>query len=330
MDRAAVSSALAASREDIRRTFTSPVVGDLGHFGGLFRLSGYREPVLVSSIDGVGTKVLLAASAGRLEVVGRDVVAHGINDVAVLGAEPLFVLDYLAAAQLDAGTVTAIMRGMTAACEQENVVLIGGETAQMPGVYTDRGLDVVGCMVGVVERDAVCDGSAIRPGDALIGMASTGLHTNGYTLARAVLAQRRWSLDAVPPGLGTSLADALLAPHRSYRRPLRALHRAQWLRGAAHITGGGIPENVTRVLPDRCRARVDTRTWPVPPIFEVLAQGGRVARDEMFHTFNMGIGMVAVVPVDRAGLAVDICKANGTEARVIGEIVAGEKGVELL
>lgn len=329
VDRAAIATMLTAARDQIRSTFTPEVLSDLGHFGGLWHLRGYRDPVLVSTIDGVGTKVLLAAEAGRLDVVGQDVVVHGVNDVAVLGATPLCILDYVAGARLDASAVAAIMDGIVTACRREGVALVGGETAQMPGVYTSAGLDVVGCVVGVVERDGICDGSAIRPGDAVVGLASTGLHTNGYSLAREVMARRGWALQERPPELGTTLGEALLAPHRSYRRPLRALADARWLRGAAHVTGGGVPGNLVRILPLQCRAVIDTSAWNVPPIFEALSRAGKIARDEMFQTFNMGVGMMAVVPAERASLAVDICRANGTEAWVIGEVVAGAKGVEL-
>ncbi len=329
VDRDAIQAMLAATRAEVRATFTPEVVGDAGHFAGLFGLSGYREPVLVSSIDGVGTKTLLAAAADQLPVIGHDVVVHGVNDVAVVGATPLFVLDYIAAAALTPVAIAALLRGIVAACREEAVALIGGETAQMPGVYAEGGLDVVGTVVGVVERNDLSDGSRIRPGDVLIGMASTGLHTNGYSLARAVLTQRHWSLADAPAELGMTLAEALLAPHRSYRKALHALGRAGLLRGAAHITGGGIPENLGRILPAGCRARVDTGIWSVPSIFAVLARAGKIPRAEMFHTFNMGIGMIAITPRDRAGVTVDLCRANGPESWIIGEIIAGETGVEL-
>lgn len=330
VDRSASAALLDAARGRIRETFTAGVVVDLGHFGGMFHLTGYRDPVLVSTIDGVGSKVLVAAEAGRLEVGGRDAVVHGVNDVAVLGAVPLFALDYMAAARIDPEAAAAVLRGIGAACRDEGIALVGGETAQMPGVYVPQALDVVACVIGVVERERVCNGSGIRAGDALIGMASTGLHTNGYTLARAVMVQRGWTLAAAPDGLGTTLGEALLEPHRSYRTPLLALARAGWMRGAAHVTGGGIPGNLPRILPAGRRGRVDARRWPVPPIFGVLARGGAIAREEMFATFNMGVGMIVVTPAERAALAVDICRANGSEAWIIGEVVAGEPGVDLV
>lgn len=329
VDRQASATLLDSVGRTIRSTFSPRVLGDLGHFSGLFHLKGYADPVLVSTIDGVGTKVLVAAEAGRLDIAGRDVVVHGVNDIAVLGATPLLMLDYLAAARLEAAAAAQVLDGISAACKEEGVALVGGETAQMPGVYTPEGLDIVGCMIGVVERKAIIDGSSIKPGDALIGMASTGLHTNGYSLARAVLAERRWPLSGEPPELGMTWRDALLKPHRSYRRPLVAIADAGFLRGAAHITGGGIAGNLIRILPEGCRARVKTHAWPVPAVFGVLERAGKIPREEMFATFNMGVGMIAVVPAPRAGLALDMSKANGVEAWVIGEIASGERGVEL-
>lgn len=330
VDRDAAHSALLAARDRIRATFTPPVLGDLGQFAGLFHLQGFRDPVVVSTIDGVGTKTLLAREAGVLPVAGWDAIVHGVNDVAVLGAVPALALDYIAAARLDPSAVAALLEGMAAACRENALALLGGETAQMPGVYTATGLDVVACIVGVVERDEICDGATIRPGDLLIGLRSSGLHTNGFTLVREIMARRRWTVDSVPEDLGTPLHDVLLAPHRCYRRPLVALARAQWLRGAAHITGGGIPANLVRILPDGCRAIVDTRQWTVPRIFPVLAEAGRIDREEMFATFNMGLGAIAVVPRERAALAVDICRANGADAVVAGEVEAGEREVALL
>jgi len=330
VDRAATGALITGSRERIRETHTPGVLGDVGHFAGMFGLDGYRNPVLVSSIDGVGTKVLLARAAGRLDVVGRDVIVHGVNDVAVVGATPLFALDYLAAAKWEPQAVETILDGITAACRDEGVALLGGETAQMPGVYADAGLDVVACVVGAVEREAICDGRAIRPRDVILGLASDGLHTNGYSLVRTLMAQRKWSLKDVVAELGGRLQDVLLAPHRSYRKPLQALLRTGFLRGAAHVTGGGIPGNLVRILPQGCRARIERDAWVMPPVFQVIAEAGGVDRDEMFATFNMGLGMLAVVPRDRAGIALDMCAASGITTWVIGEIAQGETGVDLV
>lgn len=329
VDRAAIAEGLLAARERIRGTFTPQVLGDIGQFGGLYHLRSYRDPVLVSTIDGVGTKALLLRQAGQLAVAGRDVIVHGVNDVAVLGAAPLFALDYVASATLEPRELAELLDGMAAACREEAIPLLGGETAQMPGVYTAEGLDVAACIVGVVERDELANGAKIKPGHVLIGMAAGGLHTNGYSLVREIMARCRWSLDTVPEGLDSPLRDVLLAPHRSYRRALLALGRTQWLRGAAHITGGGIEQNLVRILPQGCRAVVDARAWPVPRVFTVLAEAGRLDRAEMLATFNIGLGVIAVVPRERGRLSVDICRANGVEAWVVGEIAAGERGVEV-
>ena len=329
VDRERVAGALAAATARIRETFSARVLGDVGQFGGLFHLTGFRDPVLVSSIDGVGTKTLLAREAGRLDVAGTDVIVHGVNDVAVLGATPAFALDYLAASRLEASEVTALLGGVTAACRAEGVALVGGETAQMPGVYTDQGLDVVACVIGVAERDALTDGARIRPGDVLIGLASAGLHSNGYSLVREIMARRRWTLDTVPDGLTVPLREVLLAPHRSYRRPLRALAKAGWLRGAAHITGGGITANLVRILPEGRRAHVDPASWSVPRLFAALQQAGGVDDRELYATFNMGVGMIVVVPKERGRLSTDICRANRAEAWIIGSVTSGERGVEL-
>lgn len=329
VDRGAIAEGLEAARERIRGTFTPQVIGDLGQFGGLYHLRSYRDPVLVSTIDGVGTKALLLREAGELAVAGRDVIVHGVNDVAVLGATPLFALDYVASATLERRELAELLEGMTAACREEGIPLIGGETAQMPGVYTAQGLDVASCVVGVVERDELANGAKIKPGNILIGMASGGLHTNGYSLVREIMARCGWSLDTTPEGLGAPLRDVLLAPHRSYRRALLALGKTQWLRGAAHITGGGIAQNLVRILPEGCRAVVDARAWPVPRVFGILAEAGQLDREEMLATFNLGLGVIAVLPRERGRLSVDICRANGVEAWIVGEIAAGERGVEV-
>jgi phosphoribosylformylglycinamidine cyclo-ligase len=327
VDRRPVEAALAGAAAAIRGTFSARVIGDLGQFGGLFHLSGFRDPVLVSTIDGVGTKALLAREAGRLEIAGHDAIVHGVNDVAVLGATPAFALDYLAGSQFEVSEMVTLLEGVTAACREEGVALVGGETAQMPGAYTAQGLDVVACVVGIVERDGLADGSRIRPGDVLIGLASAGLHTNGFSLVREILTRRRWTLDTVPPGLPLPLREVLLTPHRSYRRPLGALAKAGWLRGAAHITGGGIAANLIRILPEGRRARLDRTAWAVPPLFSVLREAGRLDDDEVYATFNMGVGMIVVVPKERGRLSVDICRANGADAEIIGSVDGGERGV---
>ncbi len=330
VDREAVGRALARADAAIRSTYTAAVVGGGGHFAGLYRLPAGSDLVLVASVDGVGTKALLLARAGRLDVAGRDAVVHGVNDVAVVGATPLLALDYVAGGDLDEDAVAAVIAGAAAACREEGVVLLGGETAQMPGVYRPGALDVAACVVGVVEAGRLCDGSAIRPTDAVIGLASSGLHTNGYSLVRAVLDRCGWTPDTVVEDLGGPLGEVLLHPHRSYRRALLALARTGWLRGAAHITGGGLPANVSRILPAGCRARVFSGSWPVPAVYHVLARAGRIPPQEMWATFNMGVGACAVVPADRAEAAVEICRAQDAPGWIIGEVVAGERGVDVV
>src|SRR2546428_7387580 len=329
VDRGAVAAGLDAVQERIRGTFTTHVLGDIGHFAGLFRLAGSADRVLVSPMDGVGPKVMLPRQAGRMDVVGRDAITHGVSDVAVLGAVPLFALDYVAASQLEPADLAAVVSGMAAACREEGAALLGGETSQMPGVYTDAGLDVVACVIGAAERAALCDGSTIRPGDAVIGLASNGLHTNGYTLVRAVM---RPGGRTLPPGFsdpGGTLADALLRPHRSYRRALQALAGTGWLRGAAHITGGGLPGNLVRILPPARRARIDTTAWPVPPIFTILARGGRIPRGEMFATFNIGVGLAVVGPPHPARPAGGIFWAKRADGWDLRESAPGAPGLEL-
>ncbi|MDR7612877.1 MAG: phosphoribosylformylglycinamidine cyclo-ligase [Armatimonadota bacterium] len=330
VDRAAAARALARAAAAIGSARTEAVVGGGGHFAGLYRLPD-RARLLAASVDGVGTKTVLLAQAGRLDIAGRDAVVHGINDVAVLGATPLLALDYVAAgADVGEDAVAAVIAGAASACREESVALVGGETAQMPGVYHPGMLDVAACVIGVVEGGDPCDGSAIRPGDAVLGLASSGLHTNGFSLVRAVLARCGWTLDTVVADVGRPLGEVLLAPHRCYRRVLLALARAGVLRGAAHITGGGLPGNVIRILPPGCRARLIRGRWPVPPIYDVLARAGGVPSREMWATFNMGVGVCAVVPPERAGAALEICRDHQVPAWLVGEVAEGERGVEVV
>ena len=334
VDRASRAEILDGLRSRIRRTRTNGVLGSGGEFGGLFRLREFRDPVLVSSIDGVGTKTRLAAAAGRWEVVGADIVSHGANDVLCQGAAPLFMLDYVAAGALDPAAVAAVIAGVARACRDQGIALLGGETAEMPGVYASGEVDVVGCTVGAVERSRIITGDAVRPGDAIVGLASNGLHTNGYSLARAALLPRgkaavRRALGRVPLGISESLGDALLRPHRPYARPVLALRDAADIHGIAHVTGGGIPGNLIRVLHDRCRARVIRGRWPVSPIFRLIQRRGRVTDDEMFATFNMGLGLLLVLPRRQAESAVSRLARLGERAWIVGDITAGRRGVEI-
>ncbi|HLJ62032.1 MAG TPA: phosphoribosylformylglycinamidine cyclo-ligase [bacterium] len=321
----------------VRSTFRDGVLNTGGEFGGLFRLAGYRDPVLVTSIDGVGTKTRIAALFDRWDVIGADIVAHGANDVLCHGATPLFMVDYIAAEALAPEVVAPIIEGMTAACRRHGVALLGGETAEMPGIYKSLQVDVAGCTVGAVERDRLITGRAVRPGDVIVGLASDGLHTNGYSLARTVLlpggglgdAARR-ALERTPRGFTEPLADALLRPHRCYVRTVLDLRERVDVRAIAHVTGGGIPGNLVRVLPEGCRAAVDRGRWPVPPLFALIQRRGRVADGEMWRAFNMGLGLLLVVPRAQAADAVARLERAGERTWVVGEIVGGSRGVELV
>lgn len=308
-------------RGAVEGTRTAGVLGAVGGFGGLFApdLSGMKEPVLVSSADGVGTKLKLAFVTGRHAGVGGDLVRHCANDIAVLGARPLYFLDYLATGRLSPEVMALLVEGMAAACREEGMALLGGETAEMPGFYADGEYDCAGFIVGVVDRSRIVDGSGIRPGDRVVAWPSTGLHTNGYSLARRVVEQSgELSLEAQPPELGgDSVARALMAPHRSYTREIRELleDEAAGARGFAHVTGGGIGGNLKRILPKNVDAVVRAGSWDVPPIFELLRSAGNIPANDMRSAFNLGVGMVAVV----AGEA----KGDAAGAVTIGEIVGG-------
>lgn len=310
-------------REIARRATRPEVMGGVGPFAGLFRLGSYRDPVIVSSADGVGTKLKIAVAAGRYGTVGQDLVNHCVNDILTTGAEPLFFLDYLATADLAQERRVEVVAGMGKACEENHVALIGGETADMPDMYQPDDFDVAGFIVGVVERDAVIDGSRIEAGDALIALRSTGLHTNGYSLVREAFGigkgmspeRDRELLETHHEELGATLGDALLAVHRSYLDVLRPV--LPRLHGIAHITGGGIPGNLPRILPDALGARVDAASWRVPPLFELIQRTGNVAPAEMFRTFNMGVGIILAVSPTEA----DEVQAALEGAWRIGEVI---------
>nr|MBF6589565.1 phosphoribosylformylglycinamidine cyclo-ligase [Ktedonobacterales bacterium] len=277
-------------RDAARATHGPEVLAGLGGFGGLYALGGLalRDPILVSSIDGVGTKLKLAFALDRHESVGADLVAHCVNDILVCGARPLFFLDYLALGTMDAERAAAVVRGVAAGCRAAGCALIGGETAAMPGFYAPGEYDLAGCVVGVVERERLVTGAAIQEGDAVVGLPSAGLHTNGYALARRIFAE--WDLRASVPELGRSLGDELLAPHRCYLDAVRPLLDADLVTGMAHITGGGLVDNLPRVLPDGLAVRLDARAWVMPPIFRLLQREGAVSWAEMRRVFNLGLG----------------------------------------
>ncbi len=314
----------------VRSTFRPEVLTDIGGFGGLFRFDPkkYRDPVLVSGTDGVGTKLRIAFLVGRHDTVGIDLVAMNVNDVAVCGAEPLFFLDYLAVGKLKVGQAEAILAGIAEGCRQAGCALIGGETAEMPGFYAEEEYDLAGFAVGVVERDQLIDGSRVRPGDTMIGLASTGLHSNGYSLARRVLLEdAKMPLDKKMPELGDTLGEVLLRPTRIYVKTIRALVESGDVRAIAHITGGGLTENIPRVLPDGCRAVIARGSWKQPPLFGLIQARGRVDDEEMARVFNLGIGLVLVVPSERADRLMRLAEAQGDQAFRIGTIEAGEPGV---
>jgi phosphoribosylformylglycinamidine cyclo-ligase len=314
-----------------RATFTPGVLSDIGSFGGLFHLDRgrWQDPVLVSSADGVGTKLKVAFMTGRHDTVGADLVNHCVNDILVQGAAPLFFLDYLATGRLAPVVAEQVVSGVARACRENGCALIGGETAEMPGFYADGEYDIAGFIVGAVERSRIIDGRGIAPGDALIGLASAGLHTNGYSLARRVLFDVAGFTPASRvPALGTTVGDALLVPHRSYRAVVAPLLDAHVIKGLAHITGGGITENLPRIFPDGCAAEIRRDAWVVPPIFELIAERGQIARDEMFRAFNMGIGLIAACADADADAVLQTLAAAGERGAVrIGRVVAGEGDV---
>jgi phosphoribosylformylglycinamidine cyclo-ligase len=304
----------------VRGTHGPEVLGKVGGFGGLFapNFRGMREPVLVASVDGVGTKLKIAFAANKHDTVGADLVNHCVNDIAALGARPLFFLDYIGAEKLEPRVFSELLRGFARACRNAGCALIGGETAQMPGIYRGGEYDLAGCIVGVVDRAETIDGHRIQPGDFILGLASNGLHTNGYSLARKILFQQsRLKLSSRINGVRGTLADELLRVHKNYQ-PLLAKVPRGIIRGLAHISGGGLVDNLPRILPKNCDAAIDTRSWQVPPIFEFLREKGKVDRAEMYQVFNMGIGMVAIVS------ARDVQKTQAIlRARVIGRIESG-------
>ena len=287
----------------------------MGFFGGLFEFKGYRQPVLVSSVDGVGTKLKLALALDKHDTVGIDIVNHCVNDILTCGAEPLFFLDYIAAGRLQPEQVGEVAKGLAKACREVGCALIGGETAEMPGLYSGEDYDLVGFIIGVVEKSGIIQGRKIAAGDAIIGLPSSGLHTNGYSLARKIFGETASALNSRYPELGRTLGEALLEPHRCYYNQLKPL--LPLVKGLAHITGGGLIGNVPRVLPDGLTARFDSRSWSVPPIFNLIQQRGNVDRREMYQVFNMGVGMVIICSNDN----VDHFTRALPEAMVIGEVI---------
>ena len=311
----------------VRQTHGPDVLGKIGGFGGLFRanFSGMREPILVSSIDSVGTKLKIAFALDRHDTVGADMVNHCVNDIAVVGARPLFFLDYIGCEKLRPRVFDQLLRGFSRACRAAGCALIGGETAQLPGMYRKDEYDLAGCIVGVVDRAKMIDGRKVKPGDAILGLASNGLHTNGYSLARRILFEKmKLKPGSRLPGSSTTVGEELLRVHRNYQ-PMLAKAPSGMIKGLAHITGGGLIDNVPRVLPKNCDAVIETKSWHPPQIFKTLQQKGRVRSSEMYQVFNMGIGMVAIVAESDAKRAMSILRA-----RKIGRIERGSGKTVLL
>ena len=298
-----------------RATFRPEVLAGPGLFGGMFELKGYTQPVLVSSVDGVGTKLRIALTIDTFDTVGIDIVNHSVNDILTCGAAPLFFLDYIAMGKLDAEIVKGIVYGLSKACQDVGCALIGGETAMMPGLYSGTDFDLVGCIVGAVEKAEIITGQSITAGDVILGLPSSGLHTNGYSLARQVLGESKGDLSKYYDDLGKTLGEALLAPHRSYLKALKPFLTI--VKGLSHITGGGFSGNVPRILPPGLTARFNTKAWETPPLFRLIQTKGRIPRDEMYQVFNMGIGMVIIAAPDEARRI----EEQLAEAVVIGEIV---------
>ncbi len=330
----AMNSAVLRMREHVRTTFTPGVLTDVGSFGGVFAppWTAYKDPVLVSSIDGVGTKVKVAQSMARHHTVGADLVSHCANDILVQGARPLFFLDYFATGKLQPDVVVDVVRGLSDGCRAAGCALLGGETAEMPGVYNDGEYDLAGCIVGMVDRNSVVDGSRVEPGDAVIGLASSGLHTNGYSLARHILFTCAGLVpDSTPAQLaGRSVGDVLLDPHRCYAAPVLPLLERFDIRGMAHITGGGFYDNIPRILPSDCSVTLDRRLWVVPPIFQLIQELGAVPDPEMYRTFNMGIGYIIIADRLQASEIVTELTSAGETAGIIGDVFRGVHEVDIL
>ena len=316
-------------RAVVESTFTAGARGSFGGFGGMFRIpAGFQRPVLVSSADGVGTKLRVAIEANRHGTVGHDLVNHCVNDILVQGAVPLFFLDYFAAGRLEPGVVEAVVTGVAAGCRENGCSLVGGETAEMPGIYTPPDYDLAGFIVGCVEEDAILGADRVEEDDVILGLASSGLHTNGYSLARRIVAERmHLKVDDEFPGESASVADVLLRIHRSYLPLLRPILGK--IHGMAHITGGGLPGNVNRVLPDTLDAAIDGASWPVPNLFVQLEQHGQVSREEMYRTFNMGVGMVVITDESGAAAVEASASSANVDAWRLGRTVRGTGRVRI-
>ncbi len=308
-------------KQSVRSTYTSGVIGDIGAFGGFFgaRFKGYKSPVLVSSVDGVGTKVMIANMMKKFDTVGQDLVNHCVNDILVCGARPLYFLDYFATGKLNVQHAASMISGFAKACRENGCALIGGETAEMPGIYREEDFDLAGTIVGVVERKNIIDGKRVRKGDLLIGLPSTGLHTNGYSLARAVLL-KTFTVESPIDELGSTLGEALLAVHRSYQPIIRPMFGRYDIHALSHITGGGIVGNTMRVVPKGRTLRIDWEAWDRPAIFRLIQRVGEVPEDDMRRTFNLGVGLVMIVPGTQADKILRFIAGKGMKAFVMGDV----------
>ncbi len=329
----AADEAVRQIKDLVNKTFDDRVLCDIGTFGAMYSpdLKGMEEPVLVSSVDGVGTKLKLAFMTGKHDTIGIDLVSHCVNDILVQGARPLFFLDYLAFGALEPDVVVAVIRGLTAGCRYAGCALIGGETAEMPGMYRAGEYDISGTIVGIVDRARIVDGSTIQPGDVVIGLPSSGLHTNGFSLARKICFEvAGLSCDDAMPGVGRTVGEALLEPHRSYATLIRVLMKIVNVKGMVHVTGGGITDNLPRTLPKTMGAEINLEAWQVPPVFKFLQECGDVDEKEMLRTFNMGMGYLVIVGPDEVEKALRALSQAGTDGTVIGHAVVGENRVRYL
>ncbi|MED4953589.1 phosphoribosylformylglycinamidine cyclo-ligase [Paenibacillus macerans] len=331
VDIAAGNEAVERMKKHVKRTFRPEVMTDLGGFGALFGLNKdkYEEPVLVSGTDGVGTKLKIAFAMDKHDTIGIDAVAMCVNDIVVQGAEPLFFLDYLACDKVVPEKIEAIVAGIAEGCSQSGCALIGGETAEMPGMYGEGEYDIAGFTVGVVDKRKIVNGSTVAPGDTVIGLASSGVHSNGFSLVRKLLLEEAgYSLqDALPELGGQKLGEVLLTPTKLYVKPVLSLLERVDVKGMAHITGGGFIENIPRVLPEGVNVEIESGSWPILPIFELLQQKGDVSNRDMFTTFNMGVGLVIIVAADQAEAALQTLRESGESPYVIGKVTAGSREV---
>ena len=317
-------------KELARRTFNERTLSEIGSFGGMFdgAFPKLSQPVLVASADGVGTKLKIAFATSVHNTVGRDLVNHCVNDILVQGARPLFFLDYVATGKLSPDVVASVVEGVTNGCRENGCVLLGGETAEMPGFYQDGEYDIAGFIVGVVDRNKIIDGKTIAPGDVLLALPSAGLHTNGYSLARKLFFEvAGYKPDTHIPELGMTAGEALLLPHLSYLKPLDSLLDEARIKGLAHITGGGLTDNIPRILPEGTAVKIRKDSWPIPPLFELMRELGNVSESEMYRTFNMGVGMVIVCSTDDAEAIASHLRTHGEAVYEIGNVVAGNREV---